>query len=134
MKTKRTPENATGLHAMEVAVARKKSKYLERCREAGLNFTVLAFDTLGAAHPECQEFLRTIFKDARDRALCPDWRYMELAWQRVVVPLQVDVARQILARSIPPDLETLSRVVEVAPSIPSPSIALSTPRCRDRAP
>jgi hypothetical protein len=124
IRTKRTPENATGLHAMDVAVARKKSKYLDRCQEAGLNFAVLAFDTLGATHPECEDFLRAIFKDARDRALCPDWRYMDLAWHRVVVPLQVDVARQIIARCVPPELETLNKTVVVAPSVPCPSIAL----------
>ena len=125
VKTKSTPENAVGLHAMQVAMQRKRTKYLERCEEVGLNFMALAFDTLGAVHPEAKEFLGVMFKDAMSRQLCPDQRYIEQAWHRVVVPLQVDVARQILARSVPPSLETLSRPVFVGPSVPCPCIELN---------
>jgi hypothetical protein len=125
VKTKSTPENAVGLHAMQVAMQRKRTKYLERCEEVGLNFMALAFDTLGAVHPEAKEFLSVMFKDAMSRQLCPDQRYIEQAWHRVVVPLQVDVARQILARSEPPSLETLSRPVFVGPSVPCPCIELN---------
>ena len=107
VRTKRTPESAKGLHAMEVAISRKEAKYLARCQEAGLNFSVLAFDTLGAAHPQTAAFLRAMFNDARRRSLCPDWRYIEQAWHRVMVPLQIDVARQILARNVQPELESL---------------------------
>ena len=51
IKTKRTPDSATGLFAMEEAIARKQKKYATRCQDAGMSFSVLAFDTLGAAHP-----------------------------------------------------------------------------------
>jgi hypothetical protein len=49
------------LHAMR---ARKEKKYLERC--AGVGFTALAFDTLGAAHPATVEFLGEV-KEANRR-------------------------------------------------------------------
>ena len=77
---------------------RKRTKYEARCKEVGINFMALAFDTLGAVHPEAKEFLSVMFNDAMSRQLCPDRRYIEQAWHRVVVPLQVDVARQILAQ------------------------------------
>jgi hypothetical protein len=104
---------------------RKRTKYQARCQEVGINFMALAFDTLGAVHPEAKEFLSVMFKDAMSRQLCPDHRYIEQAWHRVVVPLQVDVARQILARSVPPSLETLSSTVFLGPSVPCPTIALN---------
>jgi len=112
VKTKRTPENATGLHAMEVAIVRKRVKYFARCQEVGLNFAVLAFDTLGATHPDTAKFLREMFKDAKSRSLCPDWKYTQQAWCRVIVPLQVDVARQILARSVQPEIEDLNKLLK----------------------
>jgi len=123
--TKRTPDSAVGLHAMEAAMHRKRTKYQARCQEVGINFMALAFDTLGAVHPEAKDFLSVMFKDAMSRQLCPDHRYIEQAWHRVVVPLQVDVARQILARSVPPSLETLSSTVFLGPSVPCPTIALN---------
>ena len=54
---------------MQVAMQRKRTKYLERCEEVGLNFMALAFDTLGAVHPEAKEFLNVMFKDAMSRQL-----------------------------------------------------------------
>jgi hypothetical protein len=90
--TQRTPATATGFHAMESVRTRKEHKYLARCREAGLGFTVLAFDTLGASHPSTVAFLDEVFKEASRREVCPDPRYASRAWDRVVVPLQVDVA------------------------------------------
>jgi hypothetical protein len=122
--TKRTPASAVGHHAMDEAISRKKKKYFARCEDAGLNFTVLAFDTLGATHPDTVCFLRRMFKDAKERELCPDWKSIPQAWNRVIVPLQVDVARQILTRSLPPSLEALSSPVFVAPALAVPSIAV----------
>jgi hypothetical protein len=122
--TKRTPANAVGLRGMEEAIARKRKKYFARCQDAGLNFTVLAFDTLGAVHPDTADFLRCMFKDAKERELCPDWKSIPQAWNRVVVPLQIDVARQILTRSLPPTLETLSSPVFVAPAVAGPTITV----------
>src|SRR5690606_3876295 len=97
--TKRTPSSATGLHAMEAARARKLTKYQESCRSAGFAYTVLAFDTLGAAHPDTEAFLSEVFKEAGRRELSSDPRYAPHAWDR---PLQVDVARQVLARVVDP--------------------------------
>ena len=114
--TKRTPAKAEGPHAMEGAIARKKAKYLARCKESGLNFSVLAFDTLGATHPDTVSFLRAMFKDAKERELCPDWKSIPQAWNRVIVPLQIDIARQVLARRVAPSLEELSTPVFVPPA------------------
>ncbi len=122
--TKRTPASAQGLHAMEHAIDRKKAKYFARCQEAGLNFSVLAFDTLGATHPDTVSFLRGMFKDAKSRELCPDWKSIPQAWYRVIVPLQVDVARQILARCVAPDLEALQTPVFVPPAAAGATITL----------
>ena len=64
-----------------------------RCRDAGMGFSVLAFDTLGAAHPTTVSFLRGIFRDAKSKQICPDVAFSQKAWNRVVVPFQVDIAR-----------------------------------------
>ena len=41
-----------------------------------------------------------------------------------MVPLQIDVARQILARNVQPELESLYRTVVVAPPVACPTLAL----------
>src|SRR5271154_2939184 len=91
----------------------------QACWQKGINFLVLAFDTLGATHPSTITFLKRMIKDAKNRALCPDWRYAEQAWARIVV-LQIDVARQILTRSVAPSLEVLQTPVEVVAQRPCP--------------
>ena len=131
--TQRTPASAEGLHAMEAAVARKEAKYSVRCRDAGVGFSVLAFDTLGAVLPATEAFLKAMFKEAALRDVCPDVRYVQKAWHRVVVPLQVDVARQVLARSFEPSLDCLSKEVYVSPPVPAPRVvpvSLGLPRAR----
>ena len=77
--TSQTPARATGFHAMEAARSRKERKYLERCRTAGVGFSVLAFDTLGASHPGTEEFLKEVFKEASRREVRPDPRYASRA-------------------------------------------------------
>ena len=52
---------------MESVRSRKELKYLARCRAAGIGFTVLAFDTLGATHPSTVAFLDEVFKEASRR-------------------------------------------------------------------
>src|SRR6185369_2327866 len=112
---------------MEAARAGKVQKYGGRCRAAGIGFSVLAFDTLGATHSSTQDFLKGVFKEAQRREICPDVRYASRAWDRVVVPLQIDVARQLLARTVAPTLECLSRPVFVSPSVAVPRVV---PVCR----
>jgi hypothetical protein len=107
---------------MEAMRARKEKKYLERCRAAGIGFTALAFDTLGAAHPVTEGFLGEVFKEANRRDVCPDPRYASRAWDRVVVPLQVDVARQVLARRMEPTPEVLSVPVHLSPPVAVPCL------------
>jgi len=107
---------------MEAVRARKERKYLERCRAAGIGFTALAFDTLGAAHPVTVEFLGRFLADNR-RDVCPDPRYTSRAWDRLVVPLQVDVARQVLARRSEPTPEVLSVLVHLSPAVAVPCLA-----------
>jgi hypothetical protein len=122
--TKTTPSSAQGLFAMEQAMSRKQAKYLERCKDRGLGFSVLAFDTLGATHPVTATFLKAMFKDAKRRELCPDWKSVPQAWNRVIVPLQVDVARQILSRSVAPSLDALSTPVFVPPAVAGVTITV----------
>lgn len=118
--TQSTPASASGLHAMGAAKIRKEAKYLERCRASGIGFSVLAFDTLGAVHPDTSEFLGEVFKEALRRDPCPDPRYASHAWDRLVVPLQVDVARQLLARAVESSVEVLSTPVYLSRPVAAP--------------